>query len=126
MADIGMIGKMRVQLDELEKSYKANLEASSDIRGGGIIGFDEAQFMNEKVEVVDMVKRKNPKKKMENPLEKRTKMPTFAEKYEEKLKEELFEEELKKLSEGIIDDGKPESEYYTENRLAEHHKRDGD
>ena len=45
---------------------------------------------------------------------------------EEKLKEELFEEELKKLSEGIIDDGKPESEYYTENRLAEHHKRDGD
>ena len=42
MADIGMIGKMRVQLDELEKSYKANLEASSDIRGGGIIGFDEA------------------------------------------------------------------------------------
>ena len=54
--------------------------------------------MNEKVEVVDMVKRKNPKKKMENPLEKRTKMPTFAEKYEEKLKEELFEEEHKKLS----------------------------
>lgn len=42
MADIGMIGKMRVQLDELEKSYKANLEQSSDIRGGGIIGFDEA------------------------------------------------------------------------------------
>ena len=42
MADIGKIGKMRVQLDELEKSYKANLEASSDIRGGGIIGFDEA------------------------------------------------------------------------------------
>ena len=39
--DIVSIGKMRVQLQELEENYKSNLAADSKIRGSAELGFDE-------------------------------------------------------------------------------------
>lgn len=39
--DIGSIGKMRVQLQELEENYKSNLAADNKIRGSAELGFDE-------------------------------------------------------------------------------------
>ena len=42
IADIGSIAKMRLQLQELETEYKSSLAATSSVRGGVELGFDEA------------------------------------------------------------------------------------
>ena len=59
--------------------------------------------MARKVEIINEVpdyvpKKKKKEEKMENPLEKRTKLPDFSEKYEEDLKRKLFEEDLKRMA----------------------------
>nr|DAG89430.1 MAG TPA: hypothetical protein [Crassvirales sp.] len=63
---------------------------------------------------------------MENPLEKRTKLPDFSEKYEEDLKRKLFEEDLKRMASKNVNEDEEESEYYETDRKMVHHKRDGD
>ena len=87
------------------------------------------------VEVVDWTdnkesppKEKKPKKKMENPLEKREKLPDFTEKYEEALKRKLFEEDLEKMKNKSAngDGDEEESAYYETDRKLVHHKRDGE
>lgn len=79
------------------------------------------------------VKPKRPNKRaikttgphIETPLEKRTKLPTFTEKYEESLKRQLFEEDLARMTANKTNEDE-ESAYYEAERTIYHHKRDGD
>ena len=87
--------------------------------------------MARKVEIINEVpdyvpKKKKKEEKMENPLEKRTKLPDFSEKYEEDLKRKLFEEDLKRMASKNVNEDEEESEYYETDRKMVHHKRDGD
>lgn len=87
--------------------------------------------MARKVEIINEVpdyvpKKKKKEEKMENPLEKRTKLPDFSEKYEEDLKRKLFEEDLKRMASKNVNEDEEESEYYEIDRKMVHHKRDGD
>lgn len=101
--------------------------------------------MGRQVEVVDLVTPKVPKPKtektkqftpyvaiktkgphIETPLEKREKLPTFTEKYEESLKKQLFEEDLQRMASGNANEDEEESQYFETNRKLEHHKRDGE
>lgn len=68
------------------------------------------------------------KKKMENPLEKSKKMPTFEERYEESLIKQLFESEIKKAKEKLLDenDDEDEADYFEDQRIFHHQKRDGE
>ena len=79
-----------------------------------------------KVEIVDEVVSKKLRKKLENPLEKRQKMPTFEDKYEDSLKQKLFEEDLKRMQNKGENDDDSESKYYEASRTLTHHKRDGE
>jgi hypothetical protein len=63
------------------------------------------------------------RKKLEplvNPLEKSKKMPTFEERYEESLRNQLLEGMAKET------DDDEEAEYYEETRNIRHQKRDGE
>lgn len=63
------------------------------------------------------------RKKLEplvNPLEKSKKMPTFEERYEESLRNQLLEGMVKES------DDDEDTEYYEETRNIKHQKRDGD
>ena len=84
--------------------------------------------VNEVSEVIPPPKqRKLKENKMENPLEKRNKLPDFTEKYEENLKRKLFEEDLKKMaSKNVNIEDEEESAYYETDRKLAHHKRDGE
>lgn len=106
--------------------------------------------MAREIEFVDLVSPKLPKKEetpkeqkekpkrehlkairidgkhMETPLEKREKLPTFTEKYEESLKKQLFEEDLKRMTSGNGNEDEEESQYFETDRKLEHHKRDGE
>ena len=83
--------------------------------------------VNEVSEVIPPPKPRKPKeKKMENPLEKRNKLPDFTEKYEEGLKRKLFEEDLENMKKRGLDDNEQESAYYETDRKLAHHKRDGE
>ena len=64
--------------------------------------------------------------KLENPLEKSKKMPTFEERYEESLIKQLFEAELKQKAKELENDNEEEADYYEEHRNLTHQKRDGD
>ena len=66
------------------------------------------------------------KKKMENPLEKSQKMPTFEERYEESLIKQLFEAEIKQKAKQLQDENDEEADYYEDKRIFQHQKRDGD
>jgi hypothetical protein len=66
------------------------------------------------------------KKKMENPLEKSKKMPTFEERYEESLIKQLFESEIKKAKEKLLDENDDEADYFEDQRIFQHQKRDGE
>lgn len=66
------------------------------------------------------------KTKLENPLEKSQKMPTFEERYEESLIKQLFEEELKQKAKQLRDENENEADYFEEQRVFQHQKRDGD
>ena len=79
-----------------------------------------------KIKVVDrssVTKKKQTKKKpeMENPLEKRKKLPTFTEKYEENLIKQLFAEEASKIKK----ESENESEYFEESRIMHTKSKDG-
>ena len=63
--------------------------------------------------------------KLENPLEKSKKMPTFEERYEESLIKQLFEAELKQKAKELENDNEEEADYYEEHRQMVHQKRDG-
>ena len=66
---------------------------------------------------------KKKKSNMETPLEKRQKLPTYSDKYEESLIKQLFEEELqKKLKEKADEE---ESEYYEESSSKHIKRKDG-
>lgn len=83
--------------------------------------------VNEVSEVIPPPKPwKKKEKKMENPLEKRNKLPDFTEKYEEGLKRKLFEEDLENMKKRGLDDNEEESAYYETDRKLAHHKRDGE
>lgn len=83
--------------------------------------------VNEVDETIPPPRRWKTKKKMENPLEKREKLPDFTEKYEENLKRKLFEEDLKKMaSKNMNNEDNEESAYYETDRKLVHHKRDGE
>jgi hypothetical protein len=66
------------------------------------------------------------RKKMENPLEKSKKMPTFEERYEESLIKQLFESEIKKVKEKLLDENDDEADYFEDKRIFQHQKRDGE
>lgn len=66
------------------------------------------------------------RKKMENPLEKSKKMPTFEERYEESLIKQLFESEIKKAKEKLLDENDDEADYFEDQRIFQHQKRDGE
>lgn len=83
------------------------------------------EVVNEMPEEAPPTKKRN-KKQMENPLEKRTKLPDFSEKYEEDLKRKLFEEDLKNMASKNVNEDEEESAYYETDRKLVHHKRDGD
>jgi hypothetical protein len=67
------------------------------------------------------------RKKMENPLEKSKKMPTFEERYEESLIKQLFESEIKMVKEKLLDENDDdEADYFEDKRIFQHQKRDGE
>lgn len=87
--------------------------------------------MRRNIEVVDQVERKhkvllNNFKPMETPAQKRDKLPDYSEKYEESLRKQLFEEDLKRLSSKNENEDEEESNYYETDRTLVHHKRDGE
>lgn len=87
--------------------------------------------MRRNIEVVDQVERKhkvilNNFKPMETPAQKRDKLPDYSEKYEESLRKQLFEEDLKRLSSKNANEDEEESDYYETDRTLVHHKRDGE
>lgn len=93
----------------------------------------KAQQQEEEEKKKAAVKRKRPDMRsivttgphIETPLEKRTKLPTFTEKYEESLKRQLFEEDLAKMTAKKTDEDE-ESDYFENERSFAHHKRSGD
>lgn len=68
-------------------------------------------------------RKKKEKEKMENPVEKRKKLPTYSDKYEESLIKQLFEEELQKKIKEKEDE--EESEYYEDSATKHFKKKDG-
>jgi len=66
---------------------------------------------------------KKKKTKTENPLEKRKKLPTYSDKYEESLIKQLFEEELQKKIKEKED--AEESEYYEDSATKHIKRKDG-
>lgn len=63
------------------------------------------------------------KEKIENPLEKRKKLPKAVEKYEESLVKQLFEEDLKKKLEKL--NKSEEAEFYEDTRQFHHKSKTG-
>lgn len=66
---------------------------------------------------------KKKKTKTENPLEKRKKLPTYSDKYEESLIKQLFEEDLQKKIKEKED--AEESEYYEDSATKHIKRKDG-
>lgn len=53
-------------------------------------------------------------------------MPTFEERYEESLIKQLFESEIKKAKEKLLDENDDEADYFEDQRIFQHQKRDGE
>jgi dynactin complex subunit len=70
-------------------------------------------------------RRATKKKEVEEtPAEKKKKLPTYSEKYEESLIKQLFEEELNRKIKEQLDE--EESEFYEETSIKHVKRKDGD